>query len=448
MLNSQLQEQIQTINELERFIFDKIRSTSSVRFHKSIIKTSGEENLRKAIYALHDEDLFRESEEDKIKRLCNKPVKAYFADKDGNDEVEKLDFEYLPKHYHEIIKDIRSFYCAVEARNHDEADSLYRTLIREYSQHRDCYNLKDIPEPLQYTINQIQNSYLSQEADKIKEKAYIDFVKEFINKYQNDHERLWNELKFSKQDQKVLRELPLLSDKRKGPFKNKFEERQLKSEIRPKVKTQKYLFERLTDHLNIRAELYVRTTIKKMYACKEKMYKTQNAKIDILLRTKLNKYQTQILNKSQRVKVFAKIRIKFTSALKARLKTKMNIRNKDHKEFLREEKKKARQQLKFKKLLYKHIVQNLTNPLSKTELAYDLSLFTPTTSIHDTALLNELKTKVGRNKSNKKQKGFKSQRDTVTITRRNFIGDTNRILNENKELYESLQDLLNYTRSH
>lgn len=175
------------------------------------------------------------------------------------------------------------------------------------------------------------------------------------------------------------------------------------------------------------------------------MYKKQNVNIDILLRTQLNKYQTQILNRSQRVKVIAKIGTKFTPALKSKLETKMKAKKKEHKKCLREEKKKTIQQLKFKKQLHKHIVKNLTNPLSKTETTYDLSLFTPTTSIHDTAPLNELKTKIGRNKSAKKQRGFKSQIYPVSPVKRNFIGDTNRILKENKELYESLRDLLNYT---
>ena len=445
MPSSQLQEQILIVNALEKFIFEKIRSTPFLGSHKSILMASNEEDLRKAIYTLHDEGLFRESEEDKIKRLCKDPVKAYFPDKNGNYEIEKLDCEYLPKHYDEIIQAIRSFHCTVEARNHDEIERLYRTLLRDYSTHRDCYNLKDIPESLQQTIHQIQNSFLSQEADKIKEKAYIDFVKGFINKYQDSHEHLWDELKFSKQDKKTLRELALLLNKLKGPFKNKFEERQLKSQIRPKVKTQQILLERLTEYLNIRAELYVRTTIKKMYSRKEKMYKKQNVNIDILLRTQLNKYQTQILNRSQRVKVIAKIGTKFTPALKSKLETKMKAKKKEHKKCLREEKKKTIQQLKFKKQLHKHIVKNLTNPLSKTETTYDLSLFTPTTSIHDTAPLNELKTKIGRNKSAKKQRGFKSQIYPVSPVKRNFIGDTNRILKENKELYESLRDLLNYT---
>lgn len=94
MPSSQLQEQILIVNALEKFIFEKIRSTPFLGSHKSILMASNEEDLRKAIYTLHDEGLFRESEEDKIKRLCKDLVKAYFPDKNGNYEVEKLDCEY------------------------------------------------------------------------------------------------------------------------------------------------------------------------------------------------------------------------------------------------------------------------------------------------------------------------------------------------------------------
>lgn len=66
MPSSQLQEQILIVNALEKFIFEKIRSTPFLGSHKSILMASNEEDLRKAIYTLHDEGLFRESEEDKI----------------------------------------------------------------------------------------------------------------------------------------------------------------------------------------------------------------------------------------------------------------------------------------------------------------------------------------------------------------------------------------------
>lgn len=109
MPNNQLDNQIKIINMLELFIFEKICSTLFLGSHKSILMVSNEEDLRKAIYTLHDKGHFKESEEDKIKRLCNKPVKVFFPDQDGNDQVAKLDSEYRPKHYHEVLHAIRKF---------------------------------------------------------------------------------------------------------------------------------------------------------------------------------------------------------------------------------------------------------------------------------------------------------------------------------------------------
>ena len=85
MPNNQLDNQIKIINMLELFIFEKICSTPFLGSHESILMASNEEDLRKAIYTLDDEGHFKESEEDKIKRLCNKPVKIFFPDQAGND---------------------------------------------------------------------------------------------------------------------------------------------------------------------------------------------------------------------------------------------------------------------------------------------------------------------------------------------------------------------------
>ncbi|MGY3823186.1 hypothetical protein [Acinetobacter haemolyticus] len=431
MPSSQLQEQILIVNALEKFIFEKIRSTPFLGSHKSILMASNEEDLRKAIYTLHDEGLFRESEEDKIKRLCKDLVKAYFPDKNGNYEVEKLDCEYLPKHYDEIIQAIRSFHCTVEARNHDEIERLYRTLLRDYSTHRDCYNLKDIPESLQQTIHQIQNSFLSQEADKIKEKAYIDFVKEFIKKYEYDHVFLWNALNFSRQDQNTLKELSFLSFRFIGPLKNKFAIRQLNSKIQSLKPKKNILFEQLMEYLDKKATAYVREILIQMYDQKEKTYKKQQGNIDKLLQTYFKKYQTKILNRKQQVKIIAKIKTKFNPQII---------------QILEDKQEKKQQQLAFKVQLQKHIVRNLTNSSTGTissEPVYDPYLFTPTASIHDANALTELKTKATRNKSAKKQKGFQTQEHPTTQPKRNFIGDTKRMLKKNHEIYQSLKNLLN-----
>ena len=429
--NTTVGDQIKIVYDLEKYIFEKIYSTPPFNFNKSIRMAVDFEMLKTIIYALHDEGLFKESNEDRVKRLCKDPVQAPIPCKKGDNKVEKLDFEYLPKHYHEIISDIKSYRFAIETKNHTQAKIIYKSLLQQYSKHRDCYVVELLPESFQNTIDKIQLSYLSQEPDEIKEKAYIDFVKEFIKKYEYDHVFLWNALNFSRQDQNTLKELSFLSFRFIGPLKNKFAIRQHNSKIQSLKPKKNILFEQLMEYLDKKATAYVREILMQMYDQKEKKYIKQQGNIDKLLRTNFKKYQIKILNRKQQVKIIAKIKTKFTPQIIQILEDKQD---------------KKHQQLNFKMQLQKHIVRNLTNSSTGTissEPVYDPYLFTPTASIHDTNALTELKTKATRNKSAKKQKGFQTQEHPTTQPKRNFIGDTKRMLKKNHEIYQSLKNLLN-----
>jgi len=416
--NTTVGDQIKIVYDLEKYIFEKIYSTPPFNFNKSIRMAVDFEMLKTIIYALHDEGLFKESNEDRIKRLCKDPVQVPIPCKKGDNKVEKLDFEYLPKHYHEIISDIKSYRSAIE----------YKSLLQQYSKHRDCYVVELLPESFQNTIDKIQLSYLSQEPDEIKEKAYLDFVEEFIKKYEYDHVLLWNALNFSRQDQNTLKELSFLSFRFIGPLKNKFAIRQHNSKIQFLKPKKIILFEQLMEYLDKKATAYVREILMQMYDRKENIYIKQQGNIDKLLRTYIKKYQTKILNRKQQVKIIAKIKTKFTPQIIQILEDKQD---------------KKHQQLNFKMQLQKHIVRNLTNSSTGTissEPVYDPYLFTPTASIHDTDTLTELKTKATRNKSAKKQKGFQTQEHPTTQPKRNFIGDTKRMLKKNHEIYQSLKN--------
>lgn len=429
--NTTLSDQIKIVDDLEKYIFEKIHSTPPFNFNKSIRMVNDLEMLRTVIYVLHDEGLFKESDEDRTKRLCTEPVQIPIPCKGDNNKVEKLDFEYLPKHYHEIISDIKSYRSAIETKNHTQAKIIYKSLLQQYSKHRDCYVVELLPESFQNTIDKIQLSYLSQEPDEIKEKAYIDFVKEFIKKYEYDHVLLWNALNFSRQDQNTLKELSFLSFRFIGPLKNKFAIRQRNSKIQSLKPKKNILFEQLMEYLDKKATAYVREILMQTYDQKEKIYIKQQGNIDKLLRTNFKKYQTKILNRKQQVKIIAKIKTKFTPQII---------------QILEDKQEKKQQQLDFKVQLQEHIVRNLTNSSTGTissEPVYDPYLFTPTASIHDTNALTELKTKATRNKSAKKQKGFQNQEHPTTQPKRNFIGDTERMLKKNHEIYQSLKNLLN-----
>ncbi|WP_180000838.1 hypothetical protein [Acinetobacter sp. YH12255] len=486
--NLSFDDQIKIINDLEQYIFKKIYSRLEFRskihnqikldhlnlvklnytiFDKSLLcqsfyqvqaatplnffKPIHDKILKTVIYILHDQGMFKESDENRVKRLCRDTVKKTISCSKDNDEfpceickhkdkvlckkgddiAEKLDFEYLPIHYHEIISDIKTYRSAIETKNHTQAKIIYKSLLQQYSKHRDSYVIELLPESFQNTIDKIQISYLSQEPYDIKEKAYIDFVEEFIKKFEYDHVLLWNELNFSRQDQNTLKEISALSFQLIGPFKNKFAIRKLNSKIRALKPKKIVLLEKLTEYLDKKATAYVREILMQMYDQKEKIYTKQQGNIDKLLRTNFKKYQTKILNRKQQVKIISKIKTKFTPQII---------------QILEDKQEKKQQQLDFKVQLQKHIVRNLTNAstgIISSESVYDPYLFTPTASIHDTNALAELKTKATRNKSAKKQKGFQNQEHPTTQPKRKFIGDTERMLKDNKKIYQSLKDLLN-----
>ena len=169
---------------LELFIFEKICSTPFLGSHESILMASNEEDLRKAIYTLIDEGYFQELEEDKIKRLCNKPVKAFFPDQDGNDQVAKLDFEYRPKHYHEVLQAIRQFRFSLKANALENIQTELKAIRTAYSSHADCMNQKNLPQILRHFLEQgISKSFNTYNFQRIRKQPFYNFVENYIQNY-------------------------------------------------------------------------------------------------------------------------------------------------------------------------------------------------------------------------------------------------------------------------
>ncbi|MEQ1411694.1 hypothetical protein [Acinetobacter indicus] len=184
MPNNQLDNQIKIINMLELFIFEKICSTPFLGSHESILMASNEEDLRKAIYTLDDEGHFKESEEDKIKRLCNKPVKVFFPDQDGNDQVAKLDFEYRPKHYHEVLQAIRQFRFSLKANALENIQTELKAIRTAYSSHADCMNQKMLPPILRNFLEQgVSKSFKKYNFQRIRKQPFYNFVESYIQNY-------------------------------------------------------------------------------------------------------------------------------------------------------------------------------------------------------------------------------------------------------------------------
>lgn len=184
MPNNQLDNQIKIINMLELFIFEKICSTPFLGSHESILMASNEEDLRKAIYTLDDKGHFKESEENKIKRLSNKPVKVFFPDQDGNDQVAKLDFEYRPKHYHEVLQAIRKFRASLQANALENIQTELKAIRTAYSSHADCMNQKNLPPILRDFLEQgVSNSFKKYNFQRIRKQPFYNFVENYIQNY-------------------------------------------------------------------------------------------------------------------------------------------------------------------------------------------------------------------------------------------------------------------------
>ncbi|ENW90331.1 MULTISPECIES: hypothetical protein [Acinetobacter] len=195
MPNNQLDNQIKIINMLELFIFEKICSTPFLGSHESILMASNEEDLRKAIYTLIDEGYFQELEEDKIKRLCNKPVKAFFPDQDGNDQVAKLDFEYRPKHYHEVLQAIRQFRFSLKSNALENIQSEFNEIRTTYSSHIDCMNQKMLAPILRNFLEQgVSNSFKNYNFQRIRKQPFYNFVESYIQNYRGQKFKSLNQI--------------------------------------------------------------------------------------------------------------------------------------------------------------------------------------------------------------------------------------------------------------
>ena len=113
MSSTDLKDRIDSIVELEHFIFNRTRFSyaSPHRSHPEVIgllKTNDSRLIKKTIYDLHDRGELRESAEEEANRLSHGQIIV------GNSfQYDKLETSYLPKHYHEVLTAIREFYNLV-----------------------------------------------------------------------------------------------------------------------------------------------------------------------------------------------------------------------------------------------------------------------------------------------------------------------------------------------
>lgn len=298
--NTTLGDQIKIVDDLEKYIFEKIRSTPPFNFNKSIRMAIDFEKLKTIIYALHDEGLFKESDEDRVKRLCKDSVQVPIPCKKGDNKVEKLDFEYLPKHYHEIIQGIKNFRSDIETKNYLQANITYTTLFQEYSEHRDCYIFKVLPESFQNKIDKIQKNKLSKIQKSLKKNMYISFVTSFIKKYENKTEQLWDEIGFTSSEKRLLKNSTIILSEQENKFKSGFSKRSNFNESEEHLNKIYDLLNLLIEHINDLAEKNVKEKIKEYYDSRISSLQVQIDNINYILQQKfISPQKNNLLNHSK-----------------------------------------------------------------------------------------------------------------------------------------------------
>lgn len=147
LVNNFVPSQAELIKIIECYVIFNIRNsfTSPHRFNPKIYKATDGIILKAAIYQLHDTGDFRETEEQRIKRLDSKPIVIRSAEESisgFNNQYEKDLCHYKPTHYHEVLTSIRNFWNAVELKNQKKTNFFFNQTLSIYAKHSDCNNPK------------------------------------------------------------------------------------------------------------------------------------------------------------------------------------------------------------------------------------------------------------------------------------------------------------------
>lgn len=157
--NIDISNELALMSELENFLFLQIRTsfTSQVKFEPSILQAQSNQELKKAIFELHDDGKFKETDENRKQRMGTAFFDTGFRDETGNElQAEKSLNQYLPKHHDEIITHLRTFYSLVDQKQYDSAIAQSKTTISAYAKHYDCNDLNWVPESLRPVIQPIR----------------------------------------------------------------------------------------------------------------------------------------------------------------------------------------------------------------------------------------------------------------------------------------------------
>ncbi|WP_284085024.1 hypothetical protein [Acinetobacter haemolyticus] len=149
--NIDISNELALISELEDFLFLQIQTSFKSTFRNlySIWNAKSKEELKQEIYQLHDEGVFKETEEQIQVNLNQNSENEYsFAKKPLHPRP--------PQHYDEVITQLREFHKLVENKQYQMAKKKQREVIFTYANHYDCSILASVPENLRENMQQMQ----------------------------------------------------------------------------------------------------------------------------------------------------------------------------------------------------------------------------------------------------------------------------------------------------
>lgn len=232
-IDQDLDYEINLVNHLERFVLSNLKTWfhSPLRFiDPKLFLIQDEEQFKSAVYNLHLEGLFKESEAEKQNRLY-----PYFDPETNpgleHDSMKKLDSEMLPKHYDDVLTAIKIFRHSIQIQaDIDKIIENRKNVFQIYAFHQDTKVIGLVPEEIKAHLEQTQRSSLSRVNDQIKLEAFTTYLENFYTTHAVHPESLWKELGFTEVTLRSIRKFQKLlntsnrNEKQENELKQLFKE--------------------------------------------------------------------------------------------------------------------------------------------------------------------------------------------------------------------------------
>lgn len=200
-----IDNQIKLMNILEDFVIKNIKyplgdQTNQIQYYKSLGVDLGPNRLeysdkvseldKQNIYAYHSVGRYKETEQQKTYR--NSAVQKIRLSNDPSDTIEIPLIDRLPRHYDDILTDIKNFNSYIKSQktiNLKQIEKLRKKAFHTYAMHNDCQSLEVVPKEILEFILKNQTGIQRQRTIATIKQAFLQFTEEVlldeekINKY-------------------------------------------------------------------------------------------------------------------------------------------------------------------------------------------------------------------------------------------------------------------------